>query len=63
MMRRQVSKSYLAIVHGWPEWENLAVEAPIIRQGEVKESKVYVRQCVHESGVPCQQQIRRAAAF
>jgi 23S rRNA pseudouridine1911/1915/1917 synthase len=63
MMRRQVSKSYLAIVHGWPEWENLTVEAPIIRQGEVKETKVYVRQCVHESGVPCHSEFRVQRRF
>jgi 23S rRNA pseudouridine1911/1915/1917 synthase len=53
MMRRQMRKSYLAIVHGWPEHEHLRVDAPILRQGEVRESRIWVKQCVHEGGAPC----------
>jgi 23S rRNA pseudouridine1911/1915/1917 synthase len=53
MMRRQIHKTYAAIVHGWPEWENLRVEEPILRQGDVRESRIWVKQCVHEKGVPC----------
>jgi 23S rRNA pseudouridine1911/1915/1917 synthase len=53
MMRRQMHKTYLALVHGWPEWERFELEAPILRQGEVRDSRVWVKQCVHENGVPC----------
>jgi 23S rRNA pseudouridine1911/1915/1917 synthase len=35
MMRRQMRKTYLAIVHGWPEWEAARSDAPILRQGDV----------------------------
>lgn len=63
MMRRQVKKSYLAIVHGWPEWEQISVDEPIIRQGEVKETKVYVRQCVHETGAGCLSEFRVLRRF
>lgn len=54
MMRRQVHKKYLAIVHGWPTWESTDVDAPILRQGDVRPSEIWVKQCVHESGEPCQ---------
>lgn len=53
MMRRQMRKTYLALVHGWPEWESTELEAPILRQGDVRESRIWVKQCVHEDGVSC----------
>ncbi|HSI64707.1 MAG TPA: RNA pseudouridine synthase [Candidatus Saccharimonadia bacterium] len=53
MMRRQMRKTYLAIVHGWPEWDRLEVNQPILRQGEVMESRVWVQQRVHPDGAPC----------
>ena len=33
MERRQIEKEYLAIVHGWPEWETTRLDAPLARQG------------------------------
>jgi 23S rRNA pseudouridine1911/1915/1917 synthase len=54
MMRRQVQKSYLAMVHGHPEWNEITVEQPILRAGEVMESAIWVKQIVHEQGVPCE---------
>jgi 23S rRNA pseudouridine1911/1915/1917 synthase len=54
MMRRQIHKSYLAIVHGWPEWDENTLQAPILRQGDVMPSRIWVRQRVHEQGVPCE---------
>jgi len=50
MERRLVKKHYQAIVVGWPDWNEIDVNAPIIRQGEVEESEIYVRQIVHECG-------------
>ena len=58
MMRRQMHKTYLAIVHGWPDWETTQLDAPILRQGEVRESRIWVKQCVHEDGVPCETEFR-----
>lgn len=52
MMRRQIRKHYRAIVHGWPEWSEIDVEQPMIRKGEVQESAIWVRQCVHPEGKP-----------
>ncbi len=53
MERREVEKGYDAIVHGWPEWEEKVVDAPILRRGEMEESKIYVMQMVHEAGKHC----------
>lgn len=53
MMRRQMKKTYLAIVQGWPVWQEQTVDAPIRRQGEVMPSVVWVKQMVHEGGSPC----------
>ena len=53
MMRRQIRKGYWAIVHGWPEWDRVRSEAPILRMGEVTESAIWIRQMVHEDGKVC----------
>lgn len=50
MERREIEKCYEALVWGWPEWGEVKVAAPIIRKGEVEESKIYVKQMVHEKG-------------
>ncbi|TDU68002.1 23S rRNA pseudouridine1911/1915/1917 synthase [Prosthecobacter fusiformis] len=54
MQERQFHKTYLAIVHGWPEWEELDLNAPILRKGEVAESPIWVKQIVHPDGAACQ---------
>ena len=46
---RRVEKEYLAIVHGWPEWEDLRVEASIIRGG----GTIWLRQVVDPTGRDC----------
>jgi len=53
MERREVVKGYDAVVHGWPDWEEKVVDAPILRRGEVVESRIYVKQMVHEAGKRC----------
>lgn len=53
MQEHRIHKVYHAIAHGWPEWETLDLEAPILRKGEVTESIIWVRQMVHETGSPC----------
>jgi 23S rRNA pseudouridine1911/1915/1917 synthase len=50
MQARRVTKEYHAIVWGWPEWENKTVDAPIVRQGEVERSKIYLKQTIHPRG-------------
>lgn len=52
MQRGAIGKEYLAIVRGWPEWEKTTVDGPIIRQGEVRESPVWLKRCVDQRGAP-----------
>ena len=46
---RTVKKEYLALVHGWPEWDSLRVEASIIRAG----GEIWLRQAVDPAGRDC----------
>jgi 23S rRNA pseudouridine1911/1915/1917 synthase len=52
MQRGAIGKEYLAIVRGWPEWEKTTVDAPIVRQGEVRDSPVWLKRCVDQRGAP-----------
>ena len=51
--QKMAVKEYLAIVHGWPHWQELKLEGPLIRAGEIRESAVWLRQMVHLEGKPC----------
>jgi 23S rRNA pseudouridine1911/1915/1917 synthase len=50
MQARRVTKEYHAIIWGWPDWKSKTVDAPIIRQGEVERSKIYLKQTIHPCG-------------
>jgi 23S rRNA pseudouridine1911/1915/1917 synthase len=52
MQRQQVKKEYLAIVWGWPEWEQYFVDAPLDRQGKHQESAIWLKQMIHPAGAP-----------
>ena len=43
MQRRRLSKEYLAIVWGWPEWETKLVAAPLDRQGKHQQSAIWLK--------------------
>ena len=51
MQRREFHKEYLALVFGWPDWEEIEVDAPIVRLGEVAPSELWLERAVHSSGV------------
>jgi len=63
MQDRRFQKRYLAIAEGWPSWKSTVCEAPILRQGEVEPSEIWVKQTVHENGSPCTTQFRRLECF
>lgn len=63
MMRRQMDKAYQAIVFGWPDDDSFLIDGPILRQGDVRDSPVYVKQCVHEDGKPCATQVDVVGRF
>jgi 23S rRNA pseudouridine1911/1915/1917 synthase len=62
MMTRSFSKEYLAIVFGWPpdEW---TVDAPLLRQGNVRPSPVWVKQCSHPDGAAAITEFRAIHRF
>jgi 23S rRNA pseudouridine1911/1915/1917 synthase len=50
LQNREAEKSYIAIVHGWPEWDDHEIDAPIIRKGLVEPSAIWLKRTVHTSG-------------
>jgi len=50
MQARRIRKEYHAIVWGWPEWDSKVVDAPIIRQGEIASSPIYLKQTIDKRG-------------
>lgn len=62
MMRRQIGKKYLALVHGWPGPDAFVVDAPLRRRGEFDPgAPVHLMQAVHADGAPSRTefQVRR----
>lgn len=58
MMQRQAHKTYSALVHGWPPWEETEIDAPLLRKAEVEQSPIWVKQMVHPAGAPCRTEFR-----
>ena len=63
MQRRQLKKEYLAIVYGWPEWENTLVDAALDRQGKHRDSAIWLKQMIHPSGAPAQSEFKVERRF
>lgn len=51
--QRDTRKEYLAIIHGWPQADTWECSEPILRAGEVGDSRIWVRQIVHPAGREC----------
>lgn len=59
MMRRQIGKKYLALVHGWPGEEAFVVDGPLRRRGEFDPgTPVRLMQAVHPEGAPSRTEVR-----
>ena len=52
MQQQRVRKQYLAIVWGWPEWDEKIVDAPLDRQGRHQPSAIWLKQIIHPDGAP-----------
>jgi len=63
LQRREVDKEYLAVVHGWPEWDVRQESGSIIRAGGVGESEIWLRQRVHSEGRECATRFRVERRF
>jgi 23S rRNA pseudouridine1911/1915/1917 synthase len=50
MARGEIAKEYLAIVTGWPERAEWSVHQPIIRLGEIADSRIWLKRAVHPAG-------------
>lgn len=50
MMQQRMAKQYLAIVWGWPDWEETTCAAPLVRQGSQGPSAIHLKQSVHPAG-------------
>ena len=50
--QHRIQKIYIAIVFGWPESDAFVVNEPLLRQGTVRPSKIWLKQTVHPDGCP-----------
>jgi 23S rRNA pseudouridine1911/1915/1917 synthase len=50
--RHRIRKAYSTIVFGWPTEEEFVVEQPLLRQGLVRPSRIWLKQTVHPDGSP-----------
>jgi 23S rRNA pseudouridine1911/1915/1917 synthase len=58
MQERRIQKTYTALVHGWPEWEERTLDAPILNARDVQPSDIWVKQTVHADGAACRTTFR-----
>jgi 23S rRNA pseudouridine1911/1915/1917 synthase len=63
MQRRLLNKEYLAMVWGWPEWEEKTVDAPLDRQGKHERSAIWLKQMIHSKGAPAETEFRVERRF
>ena len=63
MQRGLIGKEYFAIVRGWPEWDETTIDAPIIRQGEVRESPVWLKRCIDPRGAAARTDVTLVRCF
>lgn len=63
MERRQIEKEYLAVVWEWPEWETTTVTSPLLRQGEVTTSAIWLKQAIHPQGAAAETAFRVEELF
>lgn len=63
MQQGKIRKAYLAIVCGWPDAGRFDVDAPIIRQGEVRASRIWLKRTVHPLGAPARTEFEVASRF
>lgn len=58
MQEGRIRKRYLAVVTGWPGADAFEVDEPIIRQGEVAASRIWLKRIVHPLGSPSRTGVR-----
>jgi 23S rRNA pseudouridine1911/1915/1917 synthase len=61
--QHRIHKVYTAIVFGWPVEEKFIVDQPLLRQGTVGPSRIWLRQAVHPDGYPARTSFRVSQRF
>jgi 23S rRNA pseudouridine1911/1915/1917 synthase len=56
--KRKLTKSYQAIVWAWPAQDEFEVDQPLLRQGTIAPSIIWLKQAVHPSGYPSRTRFR-----
>jgi 23S rRNA pseudouridine1911/1915/1917 synthase len=63
MERGRIAKQYAAIVWGWPASDEFTIDAPLLRQGIHRPSRIYLKQCVHPAGAPARTRFQVLSRF
>ncbi|HXX41220.1 MAG TPA: RluA family pseudouridine synthase [Chthoniobacterales bacterium] len=63
MQKRRVTKEYLAVVWGWPDWKTKLIDAPLDRQGKHRNSAIWLKQAIHQSGAAAQTRFQAELCF
>jgi 23S rRNA pseudouridine1911/1915/1917 synthase len=63
IVQHRIQKRYLAIVFGWPSHDESIVNAPLLRQGRVKPSKIWLKQAIDPSGYPASTRFKVVRRF
>jgi 23S rRNA pseudouridine1911/1915/1917 synthase len=63
MQRQGFAKEYLAIVWGWPEWDEFTVAAPLDREGQHGPSNIWLKQAIHPAGAAAKTELRVVRRF
>ena len=63
MQQQRIAKEYLAIVFGWPKWDEISVDAPLARQGAYLPSPIWLKQMIHSRGAPARTEFRAEKRF
>lgn len=63
MEQGKIKKEYLALVIGFLEQEELTIDTPILRLGEMAPSKVWLQRATHPLGIPAITRLRVEKKF
>ena len=63
MQRRKFTKTYAALVWGWPEDDTFTINVPLLRQGEVQPSSIWLKRMVHSTGQKSETRVTVARRF
>ena len=63
MQERKIHKTYVALVHGWPEWKEHTLDAHILNARDVQSIDIWVKQIVHPQGAECRTAFRTLRRF